>query len=47
MTETYKLVAPELVDGGSARPKVQKRKIQLTWEDIHITAMPATGRCKG
>lgn len=43
MTESSKLVAEE-----TQRPnKLQKRKIQLTWEDIHITAMPATGRCKG
>lgn len=27
--------------------KVAKIKIQLSWENIHITAMPATGRCKG
>lgn len=47
MTETYKLVAPDLIEGGSVPPKLQKRKIQLTWENIHITAMPATGRCKG
>lgn len=44
MTESSKLVESET----TLKPnKVQKRKIQLTWEDIHITAMPATGRCKG
>lgn len=24
-----------------------KRKIQLSWDNIFITAMPAQGRCKG
>ena len=52
MTETYKLVKPETIENGDGqnlnqRPKLEKRKIQLTWENIHITAMPATGRCKG
>ena len=26
---------------------LQKQKMQLTWEDITIEAVPATGRCKG
>lgn len=42
MTESHKLVSP---DEPLARPKVQKKKIQLTWENIHITAMPAQGKC--
>lgn len=47
-----KLVQQEITEndglsGKLNRPKVEKRKIQLTWENICITAMPATGRCKG
>jgi len=34
---------PQVVDP----TKVKKRKIQLSWENIFITAEPATGRCKG
>lgn len=44
MTESTKLVIAE----DKLMPnKVAKIKIQLSWENIHITAMPATGRCKG
>lgn len=40
MTETTKLVADV-----SDPLKQEKRKLQLSWEDIHITAMPAQGKC--
>ena len=38
MTEHTTLVADE-------GKKLNKKKLQLSWEDIHITAMPAQGKC--
>jgi len=53
--ESSKLVSSKVAaDGGPAMghsiadlaPKASKQKIQITWTDIHIKAMPPTGRCK-